>query len=106
MAFLYEKQGLPDKASPLLEEIVSSRERVQGRDHPDVAAALNNQAQFLESQVMGGRREKFSGNCVGCIHYVNGRSVKRFSVPCWGSHNNLRMVYFIHGTWRQNPCSV
>ncbi|CAN0547348.1 unnamed protein product, partial [Ectocarpus sp. 12 AP-2014] len=40
MADLYINQGFLDKASPLLEEIVNTRERVQGLGHPDVAVAL------------------------------------------------------------------
>ncbi|CAN0458451.1 unnamed protein product, partial [Scytosiphon promiscuus] len=51
MADLYTKQGFLDKASPLLEEIVSARERVLGHDHPDVASALNNRALLLKAQV-------------------------------------------------------
>ncbi|CAN0382279.1 unnamed protein product, partial [Scytosiphon promiscuus] len=39
-----------DKASPLLEEVVSARERVQGPEHPDVASALNNRAALLQKQ--------------------------------------------------------
>eukprot|EP00903_Cladosiphon_okamuranus_P008466 g8133.t2 len=45
-----QNQGLLDKTSPLLEEVVSAHERVQGRDHPDVASALNNRAEMLKNQ--------------------------------------------------------
>ncbi|CAN0411231.1 unnamed protein product, partial [Ectocarpus sp. 13 AM-2016] len=31
-------------------EVVSAIERVQGRDHPDVASAINNRAVLLEKQ--------------------------------------------------------
>lgn len=49
----YLKCGLPGKASPLMEEIVSTRERVLGRDHPDVASALSSRALLLMEQVGG-----------------------------------------------------
>ena len=51
MADLYKKQSFLDKASPVLEEVVSARERVRGRDHPNVASALNNRAGLLQNQV-------------------------------------------------------
>lgn len=51
MADLYTKRGLVNKASPLLQEIIRARERVQGPEHPDVASALNNLAELLRSQV-------------------------------------------------------
>lgn len=51
LAGLYVSQGFVDKAFPLLEEVVSARERVQGRDHPDVAAALNDWASLLATEV-------------------------------------------------------
>lgn len=41
MADVFTKQGIFDKASPLWEEVVSARERVEGRDHLGVAAALD-----------------------------------------------------------------
>lgn len=51
VADVCQKQGFFDKASPLLEEVVSARERVLGRDHPHVATALNNRALLLRAQV-------------------------------------------------------
>lgn len=48
---LYSKQGLFDKASPLLEEVSSTLERVHGPDHPWVATALFEHAAMLDSRV-------------------------------------------------------
>lgn len=70
MAELYADRGYFEKASPLLENIVSARERVQGSNHPDVAVALNNWGSVLEDRV---RRERISPSyllsCghVGCL---------------------------------------
>lgn len=55
MADLYQKQGLLDKALPLLDEVASSLERALGPDHRDVASALSNRACLLRSQVTAKR---------------------------------------------------
>lgn len=51
IAELYQKQGLLKKASPLLQEIVFARERVQGHEHLDVALALRKWGAVLSTQV-------------------------------------------------------
>lgn len=59
MAGLYTDQGFLDKASPLLEKVVESFERVHGDDHPAVASALNNRAGLLKKQVRVVRNFQF-----------------------------------------------
>lgn len=51
VADLFVKQGVFDKASSLWEEVVSARERVQGRDHPEVASAIVRWTHSLFAQV-------------------------------------------------------
>jgi len=46
----YVKLGMLGKAFPLLEKCVSSCERVQGHDHPEVAKALTSLAEVLMLQ--------------------------------------------------------
>lgn len=48
---LFKKHGFFNKALPLLEEVVSTWERVYGPDHPWVADALSTQADLLSTQV-------------------------------------------------------
>lgn len=50
-ARVYEQQGLMAEATLVLQDIVDSRERVQGRGHPDFAQALDNLAAALLRQV-------------------------------------------------------
>lgn len=63
MAELLRKQGFLNKASRLLEEVVSALERVQGFEHPDYASAVSNWAVLLENQVRAVRilHETFRG---------------------------------------------
>ena len=94
MADLCQKQGFLDKASPLLEEVVSARERVQGRDHPDVASALNNRAALLENQVSAVRKfQEFSCGTRLILGVLNNRAallekqvraVRKFQENCSG----------------------
>lgn len=47
----YTNLGFLDKASPLWEEVVNTRERVLGHDHPQVGSDLINRARLLDKQV-------------------------------------------------------
>ena len=47
MGRTYQRLGEPDKARPLLEEALSTRRRVLGPEHPDVAESLNDLAVLL-----------------------------------------------------------
>lgn len=49
---LYAQQGFFDKAYPLLEDIVNTRERVHGADHRSVAEALIALAGVFVEQVI------------------------------------------------------
>jgi len=51
IASLCQNQGFLDKASSLLEDIVSACKRVHGRYHRKTASALNNLAELLRAQV-------------------------------------------------------
>ena len=49
-SILLYQQGKYDEAIPLSQRSISILERVFGKDHPDVAASLNNLAQLYKAQ--------------------------------------------------------
>lgn len=57
-------QGRYAEAGRLYKRSLEIRERVLGRDHPEVALSLQNKASLLERQVMGPR------NILGYIYIV------------------------------------
>lgn len=48
---LYGKRGKYKEAEPLCKRALGIREKVLGRDHPDVAKQLNNLALLCQNQV-------------------------------------------------------
>lgn len=48
---LYGKRGKYKEAEPLCKRALEIREKVLGRDHPDVAKQLNNLALLCQNQV-------------------------------------------------------
>ena len=60
LAVLYGKRGKYKEAEPLCKRALEIREKVLGKDHPDVAKQLNNLALLCQNQgkyeeVCGGR---------------------------------------------------
>ena len=51
LAVLYGKRGKYKDAEPLCKRALEIREKVLGRDHPDVAKQLNNLALLCQNQV-------------------------------------------------------
>lgn len=51
VAGLYMKQGWLERAAPLLEDVLGTRERVQGHGHPDTVAARLHLTRLLCQQV-------------------------------------------------------
>lgn len=52
LAVLYGKRGKYKEAEPLCKRALEIREKVLGKDHPDVAKQLNNLALLCQNQVM------------------------------------------------------
>lgn len=52
MAVLYGKRGKYKEAEPLCKRALEIREKVLGKDHPDVAKQLNNLALLCQNQVI------------------------------------------------------
>lgn len=53
LAVLYGKRGKYKEAEPLCKRALEIREKVLGKDHPDVAKQLNNLALLCQNQVHG-----------------------------------------------------
>jgi tetratricopeptide (TPR) repeat protein len=51
LAVLYGKRGKYKEAEPLCKRALEIREKVLGKDHPDVAKQLNNLALLCQNQV-------------------------------------------------------
>jgi tetratricopeptide (TPR) repeat protein len=51
LAVLYGKRGKYKDAEPLCKRALEIREKVLGKDHPDVAKQLNNLALLCQNQV-------------------------------------------------------
>ena len=51
LAVLYGKRGKYREAEPLCKRALEIREKVLGKDHPDVAKQLNNLALLCQNQV-------------------------------------------------------
>jgi tetratricopeptide (TPR) repeat protein len=52
LAVLYGKRGKYKEAEPLCKRALEIREKVLGKDHPDVAKQLNNLALLCQNQVL------------------------------------------------------
>jgi tetratricopeptide (TPR) repeat protein len=52
LAVLYGKRGKYKEAEPLCKRALEIREKVLGKDHPDVAKQLNNLALLCQNQVI------------------------------------------------------
>lgn len=63
---LYGKRGKYKEAEPLCKRALEIREKVLGRDHPDVAKQLNNLALLCQNQV----------DIYGCKYVVSRKYVK------------------------------
>lgn len=55
---LYGKRGKYKEAEPLCRRALEIREKVLGKDHPDVAKQLNNLALLCQNQVICGSSER------------------------------------------------
>lgn len=67
---LYGKRGKYKEAEPLCKRALEIREKVLGRDHPDVAKQLNNLALLCQNQV----------DINGCKYVVSSKYVKTHTI--------------------------
>ena len=60
LAVLYGKRGKYKEAEPLCKRALEIREKVLGKDHPDVAKQLNNLALLCQNQVLMAKKNSSS----------------------------------------------
>lgn len=94
LAVLYGKRGKYKEAEPLCKRALEIREKVLGKDHPDVAKQLNNLALLCQNQVMSivlGNIKAMSRNII----YILGFTWNLFA------QKNCRLPqrFFICGSW-------
>jgi len=95
LAWLYHSQGNYAAAEPLYQKSLAIREKVLGKNHPDVANSLNNLASLYSSQGKYAAAEPLYQKSLAIREKALGKDHSSFAT----SLNNLAVLYYELGKY-------